>query len=77
MTTCPVCHSEENHHELVDEVFQVDGQYVLIGGVPAIVCSRCGEQAFSRKTVERARLIAHSETKPAEMVSMRVFEFAS
>ena len=47
MSTCAVCHAEENREAPVDEVFRVDGQYVLVGGIPAVVCDRCGEQTFS------------------------------
>ena len=31
---CVVCHGEDGRDELVEEVFKVDGQYVLVGGVP-------------------------------------------
>lgn len=57
MSTCAVCHAEENREALVDEVFHVDGQYVLVGGIPAVVCGRCGEQTFSRETAEKVRLM--------------------
>ena len=55
MPACPVCHAEESREERVDEGFHIDGQYVLVGGIPAVVCVRCGEQAFSRETTERVR----------------------
>ena len=77
MFTCAVCHAEESHEELVDEVFRVDGQYVLVGGVPAEVCARCGEQVFSRETAEKVRLMVHGEVKAAKSVPMQVFDFAS
>ena len=32
MPACPVCNAEESREELVDEVFQIDGRYVLVGG---------------------------------------------
>ena len=35
MLTCGVCHATESREELVDEVFQVDGKYVLIARIPA------------------------------------------
>ena len=59
MSVCPVCHAEEGREERVDEVFRIDGQYVLVGGIPAVVCARCGEQAFSRETTERVRAVGH------------------
>lgn len=57
MSTCAVCHVEKNREALVDEGFRVDGQYVLVGGIPAVVCGRCGEQTFSRETAEKVRLM--------------------
>ena len=57
MSAYAVCHAEENREALVDEVFHVDGQYALVGGIPAVVCGRCGEQTFSRETAEKVRLM--------------------
>ena len=55
MFTCGVCHGNEGHGEFVEEVFRVDGRYVLVGSVPSTVCQRCGERSFSRETTERVR----------------------
>ncbi len=77
MSDCPICRSDESREELVDEVFQVDGRYVLVNGIPAKVCARCGEQTFSRETVEKVRLMVRVEAKASESVSMDVFKFAS
>ena len=75
--TCVVCSAKESREELVDEVFIVDGHYVLVGRIPAEVCARCGEQTFSRETTEKARLMVHGEAKATVSVSMQVFDFAS
>jgi YgiT-type zinc finger domain-containing protein len=77
MPVCPVCHAEESREERVDEVFRIDGEYVLVGGIPAIICARCGEQAFSRETVDKIRTMVHGEAKATKSVSMQVFDFAS
>ena len=77
MLICPVCHSEENREERVDEVFRIDRQYVLVGGIPAVVCGRCGEQTFSRETVEKVRAMVHGEAKATKFVAMHVFDFVS
>ncbi len=77
MSTCAVCHAEENRNELVEEVFRVDGRYVLVDSIPAVVCSRCGEQTFSRETVEKVRLMVHGEAKAIRSLPMQVFRFAS
>ena len=77
MPACPVCHADESREERVDEVFQIDGQYVLVGGIPTEVCARCGEQAFSRETVEKIRLIVRGEAKANRSVPMQVFNFVA
>ncbi len=77
MFTCAVCDAKEGREELVDEVFHVDGQYVLVGRIPAVVCARCGEEAFSRETTEKVRLMVHGEAKATMSISMQVFDFAS
>ena len=60
----------------MDEVFCIEGQYVLVGGIPAEVLVRCGEQSFSRETAERVRLLVQDEAVAEELVPMRVYDFA-
>jgi YgiT-type zinc finger domain-containing protein len=74
--TCVVCDATESREELVSEVFCIEGQYVLVGGIPAEVCVRCGEQSFSRETAERVRMLVRDEADVEAEVSMRVYEFA-
>lgn len=76
MSKCLVCGAEESRNEFVDEVFQVDGKYVLIDHVPASVCTRCGEETFSRETTEKVRLLIHGQAKPVRSVALEVFEYA-
>ena len=76
MFTCGVCHGKESRGESVDEVFRVDGRYVLVGGVPSTVCQRCGERSFSRETTEKVRQLVHGEAKAAKSIPMQVYDFA-
>ncbi len=76
MITCLVCGVDESRGELVDEVFCIEGQYVLVGSIPAEVCVRCGEQSFSRETAERVRLLVQDEADAEAEVPMRVYDFA-
>lgn len=71
-----VCHGADSREELVAEVFKVDGRYVLVGGVPASVCQRCGERSFSRQTTEKVRLLVHGQATAARSVPLQVYEFA-
>ena len=76
MFTCGVCHGDDGREELVEEVFSLDGRYVLVGGVPSTVCQRCGERSFSRETTEKVRQLVHGKAKAAKSVPMQVYEFA-
>ena len=77
MFTCAVCQCEESRRELVNQVFHINGAYVLVGDIPAVVCARCGEQTFGRETADRVRLMVHEEGAAKESVSMRVLQFVA
>ena len=64
MLRCHVCGATESHQALVDDVFVINGKYVLVEGNPASICTRCGEATFSRETTERIRRIVHGEAQP-------------
>ena len=76
MFTCSICRAEESREQLVDEVFQIDGKYILVDHIPATVCARCGEETFSRETTEKIRLLVHGQAKPTKSIALEVFEFA-
>ena len=63
--------------EVLEEVFSVDGRYVLVEGVPSTVCTRCGERSFSRETTEKVPQLVHGQAEPVRSVPMGVYEFAS
>lgn len=75
MFTCPVCHARESREALTEEIFQIDGKYVLVDHIPATVCMRCGEETFSREITEKVRLLVHGQAKPTKSIALEVFEF--
>jgi len=75
MYKCSVCASQESRNEFVDEVFQFDGKYVLVDHIPATVCTRCGEETFSRENTEKIRQLVHGQAKPKKSIALDVFEF--
>ena len=75
MKRCEQCHSTDLGTEVVQEVFNIDGKLVLIEGIPATVCSRCGEEMFSRATTETVRRLVHGESEPSRSVSVDVFSY--
>ena len=76
MFTCSICGAREGREEFVEEVFRIDGNYVLVGHIPASVCARCGEETFSRETTERVRVMVHGQAQPTKSIALKVFEFA-
>jgi len=75
MFQCHVCGSDEYHEELVSEVFQIEGQPVLVENIPARVCKRCSEPVYSRETTEKIRQMLHSQAKPVRTVRMDVYAY--
>ena len=76
MSNCTICGSDARQEKRVEEVFRIDGQYVLVDRIPANVCDRCGEQTFSRETADRIRLLVRGKAKPTKSIAVKVFEFA-
>jgi HTH-type transcriptional regulator / antitoxin MqsA len=75
MFKCHVCGSQESHREYVSEVFNLKGKFHLVENIPATVCSRCGEEVFSRETTERVRAMLHREDKPIRSLSLNVLSY--
>ena len=73
---CHVCGGETARDEFVSEVLEVGSRRVLVEHIPAQVCTRCGEAAFSRETTERIRLLVHGAGRPVKTVPLEVFELA-
>ena len=76
MFNCAVCQSHECRGQLTEEIFHLDGKYVLVDRIPATVCSRCGEETFSRETTEKVRSLVHRQPRPVRSIALDVFEFA-
>ena len=76
MFKCHVCGSTAAREEFVSEVFTLDDRRALVEHIPAQVCERCGETAFSRATTEKVRRLIHGEGRPVRTVPMDVFAMA-
>jgi HTH-type transcriptional regulator/antitoxin MqsA len=76
MFRCHVCGSNDSSEELVNEVFRIGGEMVLVEHIPATVCVRCGETTFSRETTEAVRRLVHGDAQPTGAIELKVFEFA-
>ena len=73
---CHVCGSNSAQQKKVNEVFVVQGRRILVEDIPASVCLRCGEAAFSRQTTEQVRRMVHGAAKPVRSEEVDVFEYA-
>ncbi|MCA9414075.1 MAG: YgiT-type zinc finger protein [Candidatus Omnitrophica bacterium] len=77
MFECQVCGNKSIRDEIVSEVFEIDGRRVLVEGIPAKVCERCGEAVFSAETGEAIRRMVHGESAPDRTVPLDVFALSS
>lgn len=75
MFKCHVCGSEEAHSESISEVFKIQGKFYLVENIPAMVCSRCGEEVFSRETTEQVRVMLQEPKQPSRSIPLNVFSY--
>ncbi|MCI0668603.1 MAG: YgiT-type zinc finger protein [Methylococcaceae bacterium] len=75
MSKCEVCGGREFRCNEVEEVFHVDGRYVLVEHIPATVCVQCGEKTFDAATAESIRQMLHDRRRPTRSVAMEVLAF--
>ena len=75
MFKCHVCGSEEAHSESISEVFKIQGKFYLVENIPAMVCSRCGEEIFSRETTEQVRVMLQEPKQTSRSIPLDVFSY--
>ena len=76
MFRCHGCGSTDWRVDQVNEVFQIEGEVVMVEHIPARICARCGEATFSQETTEAVRRLVHGDAKPFGAIQMKVFEAA-
>jgi HTH-type transcriptional regulator / antitoxin MqsA len=76
MTRCNVCGNTTFHNRQVEEGFHIDGHLVMVEGIPARVCDRCGDATFDRETTEAIRRMVHGKKRPTRREEVDVFAFA-
>lgn len=76
MFKCHVCGSADCHTEYVSEIFNIGDKFHLVENIPAMVCSRCGDEVFNRETTERIRVMLHDNNKPVRSISLDVFSYS-
>ena len=73
---CEVCGSEQIETGLVNEIFLIEGEFVLVENIPTTICAQCGETTFSRETTKKIRRMVHGEARPVKSIQVDVFAFA-
>ena len=73
---CDVCYSRRAWVETLDKVLRIDGEFVMVYGIPAEVCVDCGEEMFSDDDIERVRAALQGEgRKTAKRVTLNAYDF--
>ena len=76
MKKCDVCGGTSFRPRQVAEVFHIEDHLVMVEGIPALICDRCGEARFDRQTTESIRRMVHGENRPTRCMNVDVFAFA-
>jgi HTH-type transcriptional regulator / antitoxin MqsA len=77
MNNCHTCGSSETKRQLIKETFEINGKLVIVEGIPAEVCLRCGEVTFSSEVAESVRLIINGDKQPQKSIQVDVFAFSN
>ncbi|MBF0539900.1 MAG: YgiT-type zinc finger protein [Nitrospirae bacterium] len=75
MYRCNICGGTEAIKEHIDETFQIDDKPVLVENIPVTICSRCGDETFSRETTEKIRRMVLGEAAPLKSITINVFAY--
>ena len=75
MFKCQMCGGTASAIELVDEVFNIDDRFLLVEGIPAEVCTNCGDPTYSHDTTEKIRWLVQSGARPARTIKIPVYTF--
>ena len=74
---CDVCYSRQARLETLDKVLRIDGEFVMVYGIPVEVCVDCGEEMFSDDDIERVRAaLQGGGHKTAKRVALDAYDFA-
>jgi hypothetical protein len=55
---------------------QVDGRWVVIENLPALVCTQCGERYYTPDTHDLVLSLAHGQADPIRRESVAVYDAA-
>lgn len=76
MNKCDVCGHTSFHTKRTEEVFHIEENLVMVEGIPARVCDRCGDATFDRDTTESIRRMLHGQKRATRHVNVDVYAYA-
>ena len=56
-------------------IYDEDGEYLFVEGVPAEVCLQCGEKTYSPEVTDDLIRIARKRLKPTKLIEVPVFSY--
>ena len=74
---CEVCGTGERRAQSIDYHLRVGDKLIVVEGVPAVVCTHCGETSLSPDTVEQLQQTIWQGRRPSRVLETPVYEFPS
>lgn len=71
---CVFCGSKTKKSK-VTFVYEDEDKYLLVEGVPAEVCTKCGEKTYSPEVTDKLLEFAKNRFKPERIIKVPVFNF--
>ncbi len=72
---CLYCHGKLAPQR-VARAQQVEGHWVVIENLPALVCTQCGERFYTPETHDLVLALAHDQPAPVRRESVAVYDAA-
>ena len=76
MNRCYFC-GGELVEELTTFIHEDDGNLWMIRGVPAFVCTQCGEKEYTEDTTRRVLTLLEAPPRPAEILHVPAYDLAA
>jgi HTH-type transcriptional regulator / antitoxin MqsA len=75
MNSCAVC-GGTYHETQIRYAQDLDGRFVLVEHVPALVCERCGDTLLAPEVVEKLQSLIWQPVEPKRFEQVPVFDLA-
>ncbi len=73
---CSICKGDAVEKLVTYSQF-VDGQFVIVENVPALVCEQCGERLYAPEVVEQLQERIWSKKNPVRVARVPVYDLAA